>query len=183
MKHLPALLALSILALSGCAPKETPATSEAPAPPSESAATAPETIDGKPVAGPPRPSSTPAEPVKDSAIAKLGPKAVTTKTGLKYEDLKVGDGAEAKEGKHVTVNYTGWLTDGTQFDSSVGKAPFELDLPGGVIPGWNQGIPGMKVGGKRKLVIPSDLGYGDMGSGPIPGGATLVFEVELLKVD
>ncbi|MFM7323048.1 MAG: FKBP-type peptidyl-prolyl cis-trans isomerase [Armatimonadota bacterium] len=114
----------------------------------------------------------------------MGPKAVTTKSGLKYEDLVVGKGKEAKTGSSVKVHYTGWLTDGTKFDSSLDRGePFGLSLPGQVIAGWNEGIPGMKAGGKRKLVIPSDLGYGDSGQGPIPGGATLVFEVEMISVE
>lgn len=106
-------------------------------------------------------------------------------TELKVEDLVVGDGAEAVAGKMVSVHYTGWLTDGTKFDSSVDRGqPFQFALGAGqVIPGWDQGVAGMKVGGKRKLTIPSDLAYGDAGSPPvIPGGATLVFEVELLGV-
>ncbi|MCX6367105.1 MAG: FKBP-type peptidyl-prolyl cis-trans isomerase [Armatimonadetes bacterium] len=104
--------------------------------------------------------------------------------GLKYEDLQVGTGKEAKNGTSIEVHYTGWLTDGTKFDSSKDSGkPFPLSLPGGVIAGWNEGIPGMKVGGKRKLVIPPALGYGDQGQGTIPPGATLVFEVELLKVN
>jgi FKBP-type peptidyl-prolyl cis-trans isomerase FkpA len=120
----------------------------------------------------------------DSGKAKLGPKAVTTSTGLKYEDTVVGSGKEAKVGSSVEVHYTGWLTNGTKFDSSLDhNEPFSFALPGQVIDGWNQGIPGMKEGGKRKLVIPAALGYGEAGSPPtIPGGATLVFEVELLKV-
>lgn len=112
--------------------------------------------------------------------AKLGPKAVKMPTGLQYEDLVVGTGAEAKEGKTIDVKYAGTLTDGTPFDSG----NYSLTLPGQVIRGWNEGIPGMKVGGKRKLVIPPDMAYGDVGSGEKIGpGATLVFEVELLKVD
>ena len=120
----------------------------------------------------------------DGPQAKLGPKAVTMANGLKYEDLQVGTGKEAKNGTSIEVHYTGWLTDGTKFDSSKDSGkPFPLSLPGGVIAGWNEGIPGMKVGGKRKLVIPPALGYGDQGQGTIPPGATLVFEVELLKVN
>ena len=121
----------------------------------------------------------------DGPQAKLGPKAVTSPTGLKYEDQVVGTGKEAKDGSNIAVHYTGWLTNGTQFDSSRTRGePYALTLPGQVIQGWNQGIPGMKVGGKRKLVIPPDLGYGDQGQGAdIPPGATLVFELELMKVD
>jgi FKBP-type peptidyl-prolyl cis-trans isomerase FkpA len=107
-------------------------------------------------------------------------------TELKIEDLVVGTGAAAKVGDTVTVNYTGWLTDGTQFDSSVGRAPFSFTIgQRRVIQGWEQGVPGMKVGGKRKLTIPPDLGYGAQGAGggAIPPNATLVFEVELLKIN
>ncbi|MEK7532504.1 MAG: FKBP-type peptidyl-prolyl cis-trans isomerase [Patescibacteria group bacterium] len=101
------------------------------------------------------------------------------------EDIKVGEGVEAKAGDTVSVHYTGWLTDGTKFDSSVDRGePFEFNLGAGeVIKGWDQGVAGMKVGGKRKLTIPPDLGYGDRGAGGlIPPGATLVFEVELLTI-
>lgn len=109
-----------------------------------------------------------------------------TKTmDLKIEDLVVGTGAEAKVGDTVTVHYTGTLDDGTKFDSSYdhGK-PFTFMIGGRVIAGWNQGIPGMKVGGKRRLTIPSDLGYGPTGYPPaIPPNATLHFEVELLEVN
>jgi FKBP-type peptidyl-prolyl cis-trans isomerase FkpA len=113
------------------------------------------------------------------------PKEVTTKSGLKYTDLKVGDGAEAKAGDTVEVHYTGWLTDGKKFDSSVDRGkPFKFRIAKGtVIAGWVEGVQGMKVGGKRKLVIPPDLAYGERGAGDvIPPNATLVFEVELLKI-
>ena len=107
-------------------------------------------------------------------------------TELKIEDLVVGTGAEAVAGKLISVHYTGTLTDGTKFDSSVDRgAPFEFTLgTGQVIQGWDQGFAGMKVGGKRRLTIPSSLGYGDAGTpgGPIPPKATLIFEVELLEV-
>lgn len=105
--------------------------------------------------------------------------------GLEMEDVVVGEGAEAKAGDNVTVHYTGKLTDGTQFDSSVGRAPFKFQLGAGmVIKGWDQGVAGMKVGGKRKLTIPPDLGYGSRGfPGAIPPNSTLVFDVELLKVN
>ncbi|MDO8964938.1 MAG: FKBP-type peptidyl-prolyl cis-trans isomerase [Coriobacteriia bacterium] len=102
------------------------------------------------------------------------------------EDLKVGTGAEAVKGKTVSVHYTGWLTDGTKFDSSVDRGqPFEFALgQGQVISGWDEGVAGMKVGGKRKLTIPPAMGYGEQGAGngAIPPGATLVFDVELLGV-
>ena len=106
---------------------------------------------------------------------------------LQIEALEVGTGATAEPGKHVTVHYTGWLADGgKKFDSSHDRGkPFTFLLGGGdVIKGWDQGVAGMKVGGKRKLVIPAALGYGDRGAGGvIPPGATLIFEVELLKVN
>ncbi len=110
-------------------------------------------------------------------------------SGLKYTDTNVGTGAEAKRGDKVTVHYTGWLYNngekGKKFDSSVDRGePFSFPLGGGqVIPGWDQGVAGMKVGGKRTLIIPANLGYGARGAGGvIPPNATLMFDVELLKV-
>jgi FKBP-type peptidyl-prolyl cis-trans isomerase len=128
-----------------------------------------------------RPQATPAaaSATATSADKKDGPPAK-----LVIEDVRVGTGKEATAGKSVTVHYTGRLTDGTVFDSSVDKnQPFSFPLGGGqVIAGWDQGVAGMKVGGKRKLTIPPDLGYGSSGKGEIPPNATLLFEVELLEV-
>jgi FKBP-type peptidyl-prolyl cis-trans isomerase FkpA len=110
---------------------------------------------------------------------------ITTASGLKYEDLQEGAGATAKAGDSVEVHYTGWLTNGTKFDSSLDrKSPFAFSLGAGrVIKGWDEGVAGMKVGGKRKLTIPAALGYGSRGAGAvIPPDAELVFEVELLKI-
>jgi len=114
-----------------------------------------------------------------------GENMITTASGLKYEDLTVGSGAEAIAGKTVSVHYTGWLENGTKFDSSLDRGePFMFQLGAGeVIAGWDEGVAGMKVGGKRRLVIPSDLGYGARGAGGvIPPNATLIFEVELLAI-
>lgn len=108
-----------------------------------------------------------------------------TDSGLKIEELEEGDGAEAVPGNRVTVHYTGWLTDDSKFDSSKDRnEPFSFPLGGGrVIRGWDEGVAGMKVGGRRRLTIPSHLGYGAAGAGGvIPPNATLVFEVELLGV-
>ena len=112
------------------------------------------------------------------------PKERTTPSGLRITDLVVGDGAEAIAGQTVSVNYRGTLANGTEFDSSYGRGPFSFPLGGGrVIQGWDEGVAGMKVGGKRKLVIPPDLAYGDRGAGGvIPPNATLTFEVELLRI-
>ncbi len=108
----------------------------------------------------------------------------TSESGLSWYDMKEGDGAQpAGPMSSVEVHYTGWLLDGTKFDSSVDRGE-SISFPlNAVIEGWTEGVGSMKVGGKRKLVIPSDLGYGDQGAPPvIPAGATLVFDVELLSV-
>jgi FKBP-type peptidyl-prolyl cis-trans isomerase FkpA len=112
-------------------------------------------------------------------------KVVTTDSGLKYEDLKEGTGDAAKKDDTVEVHYTGWLKDGTKFDSSKDRdEPFKFKLGAGkVIKGWDEGVVGIKVGGKRKLIIPPELGYGKRGAGNvIPPNAELTFEVELLKI-
>jgi FKBP-type peptidyl-prolyl cis-trans isomerase FkpA len=109
-----------------------------------------------------------------------------TDSGLKYEDLGLGNGDLAAAGNRVSVHYTGWLLEGEKFDSSLDRnQPFEFTLGKGmVIPGWDEGVAGMKVGGKRRLTIPPQLGYGEHGAGGvIPPNATLVFDVELLSVE
>jgi FKBP-type peptidyl-prolyl cis-trans isomerase len=122
---------------------------------------------------------------KSSSPTNVSGKPVTTASGLQYWDLKIGTGAVAGASKQVKVHYTGWLLDGKKFDSSVDSGkPFEFELgTGQVIKGWDQGIVGMKVGGKRQLRIPPALGYGQQGAGSdIPPNATLIFDVELLGV-
>lgn len=178
-------LAAAVL-LGGCKAKETP-TATAPAEPAATAeapkAPAPET---------PKPASPTGKEEAVEAARKLGTPSenpvVKTASGLQYIDVKSGDGAEGVAGKMVSVHYTGWLVNGTKFDSSKDRGaygtPFQFPLGAGkVIKGWDEGVAGMKVGGVRKLIIPSDLGYGTRGAGNvIPPNATLIFEVELLGI-
>lgn len=113
------------------------------------------------------------------------PQEVVTPSGLRYKDLQVGQGAEAARGKTVEIHYTGWLEDNTKFDASRDPShPFTFRIGiDDVIQGWHQGIAGMRVGGRRRLVVPPELGYGKQGMGRIvPPNATLVFEVELVNV-
>jgi FKBP-type peptidyl-prolyl cis-trans isomerase len=120
-----------------------------------------------------------------SGATKVTGPPTTTASGLQYWDIKTGSGAMAVPGKTVKVHYTGWLTSGEKFDSSVDRGePFSFVLGAGqVIKGWDEGVVGMKVGGKRQLKIPPDLGYGAQGAGnAIPPNATLIFDVELLDV-
>ncbi len=125
-----------------------------------------------------------------TACGRSSPTSPTVNVPFSQTDVRTGTGADAANGRRITVNYTGWLYDatkpeqkGSQFDTSVGKSPFSFTLGAGqVIKGWDQGFVGMKTGGLRRLVIPPSLGYGASGNGPIPGNATLVFDVELLDV-
>ncbi len=174
MKHVLLGLALvAIVLLAGCKANEKSAASTG----SSTSATA----------APPAATPAPETAVKPESPANAATDAdlTTTPSGLKYKDLVAGDGPVAETGMTATVHYTGWLTDGTKFDSSLDRGqPFSFQLGAGqVIRGWDEGVKGMRVGGKRKLVIPSNLGYGSQGAaGVIPPGATLVFEVQLLGV-
>ena len=110
----------------------------------------------------------------------------TMSNGLEIEDIKIGEGNEVKKFDIVTVNYTGTLENGAKFDSSLnpGRTPFRFTVGAGqVIKGWDEGLMGMKVGGKRKLTIPPELGYGSRDNGPIPANSTLIFEIDLLEIE
>ncbi len=125
-------------------------------------------------------SNSNSSPLDDAA--EIGASQITS-TGLKITELTIGDGQEAIAGTKVSVNYKGTLENGDEFDSSYGRGPFEFSLGAGmVIKGWDEGVAGMKVGGKRRLIIPPELGYGSRGIGPIPPNSILNFEVELLEV-
>ena len=132
----------------------------------------------------------PAGDISDPATATYAPELDVdlaamerTDSGLYYQIVQPGSGATIEPGQTAVVNYTGWLPDGTQFDSSRGRGPFSFPLGSGqVITGWDQGVAGMAVGEQRLLVLPPDLAYGPMGQGVIPPNATLIFEVELLEI-
>lgn len=124
--------------------------------------------------------------IMEKGAAVQSGQMVKTSSGLQYEDLVAGSGASPSPGRKVTVHYTGWLTDGRKFDSSVDRnEPFVFKIGAGqVIAGWDEGVMTMKIGGKRKLVIPANLGYGAAGAGGvIPPDATLIFEVILLDIN
>lgn len=163
------IFAIATVLLSACGAK--PGAGGAP----DSTTVAPATVPAAPIAASDVIPTTAFAPKLDVDIATMTKMA----SGVYYKDLTVGAGAEVVVGKAASVNYVGTLPDGTQFDS--GQYTF---TPGDhrVIPGWEEGVPGMKIGGKRLLVIPAELGYGTAGSGPIPPNAVLVFTVELVSV-
>lgn len=167
MRRLVAVLSVSLFTLTACGAK--PEAGNAPAadtPPAPVAA----------VGAPEGATFAPALGVDLAAMTKLP-------SGVYIQDLTVGTGARADSGKTLAMHYTGWLPDGTEFDSSRDRGPYEFQLgPGAVINGWHLGSAGMHVGGKRLLVLPSDQGYGPGGSGRIPANAVLVFQVELVEV-
>ena len=155
MKTVIVILAITLLALAGMAVAQT---APAKKPAAKPAASTPTKVTGAPI---------------------------KTASGLEYWDIKVGTGAVAQSGQHVKVDYTGWLTNGKKFDSSVGTGkPFDFKLGARqVIKGWDEGVAGMKVGGKRQLRIPPDLAYGQKGyPGVIPANSTLIFDVQLVDV-
>jgi peptidylprolyl isomerase len=171
------------IVMAACGDDDNTSTSNTPRPTVASQGVQPSTP-GQPTA--PGQASSPAA-LSDGNAPGIPPLTgeIQTDQGLRFIDEKVGDGASPTNGETVTVHYTGWLTDGSKFDSSVDRGqPYEFLIgTGRVIPGWDIGVASMKAGGKRRLIIPSDLAYGPDGRPPrIPQNATLIFDVELLGV-
>ena len=171
MSRLACALALAALAVVGCQQGSTTSSSTST---TSSSATATPSAEAEKA------------PVASEAPATALPAGRTTASGLQIQEIQEGTGALAENGKRVSVHYTGRLTDGTQFDTSLDKGtPYQFTLGNReVIAGWDEGIAGMRIGGKRRLTIPPQLAYGSQGTpgGPIPPNATLVFEVELMDV-
>jgi peptidylprolyl isomerase len=176
------LLTALVIAAPGCGDKSSPAASS-----SDSSAPSTAPTDAPPQMAPqPIGSSATAVVPTTTLINGKSVKLKSTPSGLKYYDLKVGTGPNPKIGQTVSVQYTGTLLDGTKFDSSYDHGGAPIDFPigvGQVIKGWDEGVPTMKVGGKRRLVIPASLAYGDNPPTPqIPPGATLIFDIELVGI-
>ena len=175
---------LAMLSLAGCSRQPTPLEEPPPVPEAAGGEQAPAEE-----AGPAEQPEEAAQEETEEATEESGEEGEeqATASGLKYVETKVGDGPSPEAGKKVTVHYTGRLEDGTKFDSSVDRGqPFTFVIGvSQVIKGWDEGVMTMKVGGKRKLIIPPDLGYGEIGTpdGTIPPNATLIFDVELLEVE
>ena len=181
-----ALLALLSWGAVSCAPAEE-AEETTPAEETQAEETPATDVPEAEAEGEPEAEGSESETGMENEAAASGGEAgeITTESGLKYIDLAPGSGDPAETGSVVTVHYTGWLEDGTKFDSSLDAGrPFTLTLgEGRVIAGWEEGLLGMKAGGKRKLIIPGHLGYGERGyPGVIPPNATLIFEVEVLEI-
>ncbi len=187
-----ALISLSISAVSyaGCAKSDnsqTPAASSQTIDPNQPMSSASTTSESsQPTAA--QPTAAPAPATMETAAPEKVGDTVKSPSGLEYIDTKIGTGAAVTKGQTVSVNYTGMLMNGTKFDSNVDPKfnhvqPFTTQIPGRVIEGWNEGILGMKVGGKRRLICPPNMAYGQRGMPPtIPANSTLIFDVELLKV-
>jgi peptidylprolyl isomerase len=175
------------LLLTACASKESESADTTAPPMAAKPAETAQTPPPAPAAGAATPAATATESATKSDTKAAPGKMIKTASGLQYQDIVVGKGPSPKPGQRVTVNYIGTLQDGTKFDSSLDHGePFSFNIgQHAVIAGWDEGVMTMHVGGKRKLIIPPDLAYGDRPppGAPIPPGATLLFEVELLKVE
>ena len=179
IKPVHGLVVVALIAMAGCQESSTSGTSTSGTTTTTTTTTTP------PSTATTTPTTTTTTPMTSATGDASGVKEVSMPDGLKYQDLTVGNGTLAESGSTVSVHYTGWLTNGTKFDSSVDRGqPFSFKIDGHqVIAGWDEGVKGMRVGGKRKLTIPPALGYGEQGAGGvIPPNATLVFDVELLNV-